>query len=357
MAGGGTGGHITPALAIADALRAARPELEIVMVGARRGIEARLLPTKAYRFHLLPAEPLYRDRPWRNLRWPVVVVRLLRAVRRVLRDEAPALVVGTGGYAAGPIVWQAARWHIPTAVHESNAFPGLATRWLGRGVSHVYLGYPEAQPRIRPGPRTRVMVTGNPVRAPRARPRDEARMALGLSAERPAVLIVGGSQGASALNRAVAGVLDDGGLASVSLIWCTGHAHHARWTRYAVGGRILVTPFLDPLDDAYAAADLAVSRSGAMITAELAAWGVPAVFVPFPGAARDHQTHNARAVAAAGGAVVLPESHLDARSLNQAVTDLLSRRDRLAAMAAVQRTRARPEATGEIVSNLLTLLS
>lgn len=357
VAGGGTGGHLTPALAIAEAVAAARPEIEVVMVGARRGIEARILPRKAFRFHLLPAEPLYRHHPWRNLRWPWIVFRLLGAVRRVLAEERPALVVGTGGYAAGPVVWRATRLGIPAAIHEANAFPGLATRWLARRVRHVYLGYPEAQAWIRAGPGTRVVVTGNPVRAPRARARGAARSALGLAPERATLLVVGGSQGSAAVNRAVACVLDAAGFAALNVIWCTGHAHHAALARYAVTGRVLVTPFLDPLDDAYAAADLAVARSGAMTTAELAAWGVPAVFVPLPGAARDHQLHNARAVANAGGAVVLPEAHLASRSLQTLVDDLLADPARLAAMAAVQRDRARPEATAEIVSNILTLLS
>ena len=355
IAGGGTGGHLTPALAVAEALREAG--WSVVLVGANRGIEARLLPARAFPYHLLPAEPLYRRQWWRNTRWPWLAWRLVRAADALLVGEAPHVVFGTGGYAAGPVVWRAARRGIPTAIHESNAFPGLATRLLARVARQVYLGFPEAASRLRPGAHTSVYVTGNPIRTPHPIPRAPARATLGLAVDRSTVLVTGGSQGARALNEALAALLDRGRLATANVIWCTGHAHHDQWARYAIPGRIVVTGFLDPLDHAYAAADLAVARAGALTCAELAAWGVPAVFVPLPTAAGQHQLHNARAAERAGVAVVVHESALGGSTLADTVEELLDAPEALARMAALQRARAHPQALAEVVSRISTLLA
>ena len=166
IAGGGTGGHLMPALALAQAFHAARPDLALLLVGAERGIEAQVLPRSPYPFRLLPLEPLYRRSWWRNLRWPIVGWRVWRAVDRLLTTERPDVVVGTGGYAAGPVVWRAQRRGIPTVLQEQNAFPGLATRWLARRARQVHLGFPEARSRVAPGRDTRVFTFGNPIRPP-----------------------------------------------------------------------------------------------------------------------------------------------------------------------------------------------
>ena len=151
IAGGGTGGHLMPAPAIAARLRAQRPDLEPVLVGAERGIEATLLPTRDFRYHLLPVEPIYRRQWWKNVRWPAVAWGLLRRLGGLFAEEQPVAVIGTGGYASGPAVWWAARRGIPTALQEQNAFPGVVTRLLSRRVRHVYLGLPEARSRLRFG--------------------------------------------------------------------------------------------------------------------------------------------------------------------------------------------------------------
>src|SRR5207247_170229 len=154
LAGGGTGGHLMPALALAQALREARPEVEPVLVGALRGIEAAVLPHHPFRFHLVPIEPIHRRAWWLNLRWPLVAWRSWRAVGRILAVERPAVVIGTGGYAAGPVVLRAQRAGIPTVVQEQNAFPGLTSRWLAGGARQVHLGFPDARAR-RTSPRSR----------------------------------------------------------------------------------------------------------------------------------------------------------------------------------------------------------
>ncbi|MGH7658206.1 MAG: UDP-N-acetylglucosamine--N-acetylmuramyl-(pentapeptide) pyrophosphoryl-undecaprenol N-acetylglucosamine transferase, partial [Gemmatimonadales bacterium] len=166
IAGGGTGGHLMPALAIAERIRALHPDIEPVLVGAVRGVEREILPKREFRFHLLPAEPIYRRQWWRNARWPMVFPRLMHEVRAVLDQERPAAALGTGGYAAGPLVWSAARRGIPCAIQEQNASPGIATRFLARRVSHMYLGVPEIRAALPPLPDTRLFDTGNPIVPP-----------------------------------------------------------------------------------------------------------------------------------------------------------------------------------------------
>jgi UDP-N-acetylglucosamine--N-acetylmuramyl-(pentapeptide) pyrophosphoryl-undecaprenol N-acetylglucosamine transferase len=356
IAGGGTGGHLMPALAIAETLRAMAPELEPVLVGAARGIEARILPTREFRFHLLPAEPIYRRTWWKNARWPFVAGRLLTRIARLYANERPVAVVGTGGYASGPVVWWAARRGIPTAIQEQNAYPGLATRWLARRVGHVYLGLPEAAALLRPGPGTRVIDTGNPIVPPDPSRRGAALARFGLNGSRPVLLVTGGSQGALAINQAVAAWLDSGGLGESRLLWVTGRSSFAEFLPYNAPPAVQVIDFVDPMADAYSVADLVVSRAGMITVAEVCAWGLPSVLVPLPTAAADHQTYNARAMAEAGAARFLPQSALVGQGLAAGLGGLLTDPAERAGMAAAARYRGRPDAAREIVSHLLTLV-
>jgi UDP-N-acetylglucosamine--N-acetylmuramyl-(pentapeptide) pyrophosphoryl-undecaprenol N-acetylglucosamine transferase len=344
-----------PALAIADAIEQHAPQLEPVLVGAVRGVEARLLPSRHFRFHLLPSEPIYRRTWWKNVRWPFVAGRLLREVRRVFDTERPAAVLGTGGYASGPVVWWAARHRVPTAVQEQNAYPGLATRWLSRRVRHVYLGLPEARRLLRLGPATEVFDTGNPIAPPTPNRRSSASAMFGLNGGRPVVLVTGGSQGAMALNQAVAGWLARGDSADLELIWITGRGTYDQFRRHQ-SPRVRVFDFLDPMGDAYAVADLVVSRAGMITVAELCAWGLPNILIPLPTAAADHQTHNARVLADAGASLLLPQVELSPERLASTVRGLLDSPTRLAQMAERARSRGRPNSAAEIVSKLLTLV-
>jgi UDP-N-acetylglucosamine--N-acetylmuramyl-(pentapeptide) pyrophosphoryl-undecaprenol N-acetylglucosamine transferase len=354
IAGGGTGGHLTPALAIADALREYDASLEPVLVGAVRGVEARILPTREYRFHLLPSEPIYRRAWWNNIKWPFVAGRLLREIGRLFDTEGPVAVLGTGGYASGPVVWWAARHGIPTAIQEQNAYPGLATRWLSRRVRHVYLGLPEARRLLRFGPQTQVFDTGNPIVPPSPERREAARAKFGLSSGRPVILVTGGSQGALALNLAVAGWLTDGGPGEAELIWVTGRGTYQQFERYQ-SPNVRVVDFLDPMADAYAVADLVVSRAGMITVAELCAWGLPSILIPLPTAAADHQSHNARVLADAGASYLLPQPELTAERLQNVTLHLLGDQSARSRMAQRARSRGRPHSAREIVSKLLTL--
>ena len=357
LAGGGTGGHLMPALALAQALRQARPDIEPVLVGAERGIEAHVLPRYPFRHHLLPLEPIYRRTWWNNVRSLLTAGRAWRAVGRVLEAEQPVIVIGTGGYAAGPVVWRAQRRGLPTVLQEQNAFPGLATRWLARRARQVHLGFPEARELLRVGPRTAVFALGNPIRAPEPGSRDAARDALGLAPERPTLLVFGGSQGARAINYAVAGALERSLLDEVNVIWGTGTAHVDALARYTVAGRVVVRGFFDRMAPVYRAADLVVARAGAMTVAELCAWGKPSILVPLPSAAADHQTRNAAALSAAGAAIHLSEERLTPYTLAYEVTTLVADRARLESLGTLARGRGHPDAAREIMSKILTLIA
>ena len=355
IAGGGTGGHLMPALAIADALRALHGDVEPVIVGAQRGVEAKLLPKRRYRFHLVQAEPLYRRQWWKNVKWPWLAFRLLRQCRAILDAERPAFVVGTGGYAAGPILFAALLRGIPVALQEQNAFPGMTTRLFARRARQIHLGFPEAQGYLKPGSRTTVYHLGNPITSPQASDRAIARDRLGIRADARVVLVVGGSQGARAINEAVASMIERNLWGETSVLWSVGSNLFESYRRYHHPPDRLVRPFWDPIAEAYAAADLVVARGGAMTTAELCAWGLPSVLIPLPTAAADHQTANARALDQAGVAIHLPESKLTPENLGGRIHYLLTDRDARMRMTAAARARGQPDAARQIAAELLKM--
>lgn len=345
-----------PALALAQALQDAGRGIEPLLAGAERGIEAQLLPRYPFRYELLPIEPIYRRTWWKNFRWLLIGTRVWRAVGRLLEVERPAVVIGTGGYAAGPVVWRAQHAGIPTVVVEENASPGLTTRWLARRARQVHLGFPEARERLRFGKRTAVFTLGNPVRPPEPGDRAAALAEFGLAPSRLTLLVFGGSQGARAINYAVAGALERRLLDQVNVLWGTGVAQEPALGRYGVGGRVVVRGFFDPMTAAYRAADLVVARAGAMTVAELCAWGKPSILIPLATSAGDHQTHNASALAAADAAIHLPEKQLTPYTLAEPVVTLATDPSRREALAARAKGRGHPNAAREIVSRILTLI-
>ena len=357
--GGGTGGHLMPALAIAEEMVRLDPSVRPFFVGSRRGVEAGVLPQRPWPYELLPLEPLWRRRWWRNFRLPYALFASLRAVRGIVRRERPALVVGTGGYVAGPVVWAAMNRGIPAVLQEQNAFPGLTTRRLARRARQVHLGFPEARARLSLGPATSVFDSGNPIPPPPAPlpAKQASKRKLGFPDDRPLVFVTGGSQGALPVNLAVAEALAARAFPdAVSLLWQCGAASFDRFSSLRAGGLVSVVPFVDPVADAYAAADLVVSRAGAMTLAGLSALGLPAILVPLPTAAAGHQLSNAQALAQAGAAVLLRQHELTGSTLAEALNTLLADSARMAGLATRMLARARPEAASTIASEALKVM-
>lgn len=359
FAGGGTGGHLYPALNIAAALERLEPETRCMFVGAQRGIEARVLPGRRYPFRLLPLHPIYRQRPWRNLRTLASLPAVFGGLRSIFRSFDPELVVGTGGYVAGPTLAYANRRGIPIALQEQNAQPGFTTRRLAPRADQLHLGYPEARDRLRVSSGTDVFAYGNPVAVPAPGGTDgfdwpEGRI----------LLVVGGSQGARGLNRALARDLErtrpedwpDG----VSVVWVAGRDHAAEVAAgvrdLPVADRVRVVPFIEGLGGQLDRVALALSRSGAMLVAELCAAGCPAVYVPLPTAAAGHQTANARALVEVGAAEMREQADLAPGEIWDLCRSLLADEERLASMARAAAARAHPDAAQDIARALLDLL-
>lgn len=366
FAGGGTGGHLYPALNIAAAMREIRPEIETIFVGARRGVEARVLPEKGVEHRLLPLLPIHRTRVWRNWKLPFAMTSTVVGLAALTLRTRPSLIVGTGGYASGPACGWGLLTGIPIALQEQNSYPGLTTRVLSRYAQQVHLGFPEAEEHLRPGKRTEIHYHGNPIQPPEPVDRAEARARFGLAADSTVVLVVGGSQGARAINQALAGALERVAAGdaerppSLEILWATGPSHISdirdRIEPLGVDDWVHPVGYINQMPAALASADVAISRAGAMGTAELLAWGIPSILVALPTAAADHQSHNARALDSFGAAIALPEPDTSPERLWRDVLALAGDDARRRAMAERARERARPDAAKHIARDLIQIV-
>jgi UDP-N-acetylglucosamine--N-acetylmuramyl-(pentapeptide) pyrophosphoryl-undecaprenol N-acetylglucosamine transferase len=354
IAGGGTGGHVTPAIAIGRALveRGHDPST-VHFVGSRRGIEARLVPAAGFSVTLLPGRGIQRRLTLENVGAVVGLVRALVAAAWLVARRCPHVVVSVGGYASAPCSIAAVVFRVPLVLAEQNAHPGAAHRLVARFARSCAVTFEGT-------PLPHAVVTGNPVRAEilaidRSSPsRDAARHTLGLPPDRAVVLAFGGSLGARRINTAVAGLADAWATRSdVAVRHVVGSRDWDDVSRTAPPSGDLVyqrVEFEDRMDVALTAADVAVCRAGASTIAELTVAGVPAIYVPFPAATGDHQTANARAVADAGGGVLVPDADLTAERLAKELDALVGHPDRLAAMSAAARALGRPDAADRVAA-------
>jgi UDP-N-acetylglucosamine--N-acetylmuramyl-(pentapeptide) pyrophosphoryl-undecaprenol N-acetylglucosamine transferase len=357
FAGGGTGGHLYPGLAIARTLVRLDPDVRPIFVGARRGIERTVLPASEFEHLLLDLHPLYRSKPWENWRTLRGAVSAWTALGDLVKREQPRLVVGTGGYAAGVALAYAVRHRIPIVQQAGDSHPGLTARAFKRWTREYYLAFPEAG-KVIGGDASRFIDTGAPIEPPPERRPDRAaaRRAWGFPEQGGHVLLVyGGSQGSLAINRVVAEWVKRGLPDGLHLIWMTGRASFAEFAPLEEE-RVRVREYLSPIAEAYAAADLALARAGAMTTSELFAWRIPGVLVPLPTAAADHQTANARALQAAGAAINLPQAELSADRLDSTIRSLLADPAAMARLAEGAAARARPHAADTIARRILALV-
>lgn len=361
FAGGGTGGHIYPALSIAAALSRQDPAAQFLFVGTGHGLEATLVPRAGYelrQIHLYGFERRISVRNLQNLLW---LTRSLWQVRRMIKDFAPDAAIGTGGYVCGPVLLQAALMGIPSLIQEQNALPGMTNRFLARFVDKIALGYAEAASRFSVKPE-KLAFTGNPVREDLLLPqRDEACKFFGLNPELPVVLITGGSQGARSINEAALTLHRRFAAENspVQLLHITGQTDYNNiihsLQNEGIGGRTenesrVLIPYVHEMPQALAAADLVISRAGAIGLAELSTRRLPAILVPYPYAAENHQEVNARTLEQKGAAVVIRDSELNGEILMSTVQRLLADRSGLASMAAAAAAFASVDSAGRIAS-------
>lgn len=358
VAGGGTGGHLFPGIAVVEELRRRFPELDVLFVGTERGIEARVLPQRNERFIALDVRPLMGKKGVDLARSLSVLPKSALHALACVRAFRPDVALGLGGYAAGPILLAAAAQRVPTALLEQNARVGLTNRVLAKTVGRAYLTFDETLPAFGAA---RGRVLGNPVRRAFVQAAHRAlHDPIGVEARARTVLVLGGSQGARSLNTHVPAALARAGVRAlgVRVVHQTGAAMVDEVAeRYrSLGVEASVVPFIDDVAAAYLDAALVVARAGATTLAELCAVGRASVLVPYPHAAEDHQMTNARALERAGAAIALAEADLSQVALADHVRTLLTHPERRRAMAEAARRRGRPDAAAAIVDDLLGFL-
>ena len=358
FAGGGTGGHLYPGIAVARALVRARPSIEPFFVGAQRGIERDVLPKTEFPHVLLDLHPLYRRAVWNNWKTAAGALSAWHRIGELVRRDPPALIVGTGGYAAGIMLAYGVVHRIPIVQQAGDSAPGLTARAFSRWSREIYLNFPEAAAALTPHHSGSLIDTGAPIEPPPSPMPDRrsARERWNLPAAGGHVLLVyGGSQGSLAINRVVAEWIDRGLPPDLFLIWGTGRATYDQF-KQCEGPSVRVRDYLSPVADAYAAADFALARAGAMTTAELFAWRIPPILVPLPTAAADHQTTNAVTLERAGAAIHIPQVQLTVERLDGTVRRLLENPAELQRLTEGAAARARPLAADEIARRILALL-
>lgn len=357
IAAGGTGGHLYPGIALAQAFAAQGRGDEIAFVGTRQGIEARVLPREGYALETIEVEGLAGRGLWAQAKALRCLPGAAWSARRVIQRFRPDVVVGIGGYVSGPVVMAASTSGSRRVLLEPNVIPGLTNRWLAPFADCVVVAFEASRPYFR---MARVEVLGTPVRPEVVRARD-TRQAVpegGRSGVHATLLIVGGSQGARTLNRAMVAALEDLKDLDLTYVHQTGEsdwaivrdAYHRRDTRAQV------EPYIEDMASVYRVADLAVSRAGGTTLSELTVVGLPAVLVPYPHATHGHQEQNARVLSEAGAAEVIRDDDLTGLTLAAAVRRLLSDRSRLAGMAKRSRAMGRPAAAEQVAARCRALV-
>ena len=319
IAGGGTGGHIFPAVAIGHAVQRLSPGAELLFVGAEDKMEMEKIPAEGFKIVGLPIAGFNRSHLWKNLSLPLKMVRSWMMARKILRDFRPQVVVGVGGYASFPVLNAAQGMNIPTLIQEQNSFAGKSNKILAKKASAVCVAYDRMNKFF---PKEKIVLTGNPVRSSIARSavsNSEGRAAFDIGGDGRVVLIVGGSLGAKSINEAVGAglrqLLDE----NVQVIWQTGklYVDTARQQAAPFGKRVTVFDFIRKMDDAYSAADIVISRAGALAIAELCIAAKPVIFVPYPFAAEDHQTSNAMALVQHNAAQIIRDADVRAELISK----------------------------------------
>lgn len=343
FAGGGTGGHLYPALAMADECR--DRGYAVRFVGTRDKIEATKVPQAGYPIEFIWISGFHRRLTLKNLTFPIKLLVSLWQSRSILKRHRPVAVVGTGGYVCGPILWWAVKLNIPVFVQEQNAVPGVTTRTLAGEADTVFLAYDAAAEYIRSA---RTLTLGNPVRDLRSNDTIAAARARFNLEDRPTIGVFGGSLGSRAINEGVAKEANQFG--AYNLIWQTGSLTYGAFSVHD-SDRIRVLPYIDDMRAFYRSLDIIICRAGAISLSEIALIGLPAVIIPLPGSAGNHQEHNARTLAEAGAAVMLAENELPAR-LATTVIDLMNDADRRLAMSQAALKFAKPDAVQAIVNEI-----
>lgn len=356
LSGGGTGGHIYPAVAVAEALKRKWGDgVEILFVGAERKMEMEKIPALGYRIVGLPIAGLQRRLDWHNIAVPFKMMKSVSKARRTVRDFGADVVVGFGGYASAPVLWAAQRLGVPTVIQEQNSFAGLTNKILAKGAQRICVAY-EGMERFFPG--EKIVLTGNPLRgrfSKQGADRNEALAHYGFTDKLPTLLVVGGSLGTRTLNNMMKNWIPaQHGEAPVQVIWQTGKYYEREMREFLEAhptGNIWQGAFINRMDYAYAAADLVISRSGACTVSELCLVAKPTLFVPSPNVAEDHQTKNAMALVEKGAARIVRDADAVEKAMPLAI-ELIGRKEELRTLEENIERLAIPDSADRIVREI-----
>lgn len=350
LSGGGTGGHIYPAIAIADELKRRQPNAEFLFVGAQGKMEMEKVPQAGYPIQGLWISGLQRKQLWKNLLLPAKLVSSLWKAQRILKQFKPHVAIGTGGYASGPLMEMAARADIPYLLHEGNSLAGVANRLLAPYATTICTAYDGME---RFFPKDKIVKTGNPVRANLValkEDRNEAAAHFGLDARKKTILVVGGSLGARRINQLIAKERDFFTAKGWQVLWQCGSFYIEDYKQYN-SEAVKVLPFIDRMDLAYTLADVIISRAGCGLISELCLVGKPVLFIPSPNVAEDHQTKNAQALIDKDAALMLVESELDT-AFEKVFSNLMDSEDTQKKLGTNLKQLAMPQATQHIVDEV-----
>lgn len=355
LSGGGTGGHIYPAIAIANELKSRFPDAEILFVGASNKMEMQKVPQSGYPIKGLWIAGIQRKFTFDNALFPIKLLDSLLKSRTIIRHFKPDVVIGTGGFASGPLLRVAGIAGIPTVLQEQNSFPGITNKWLSKKASKICVAYENLEKFF---PKNKIVLTGNPVRQDLTgfkEKRAEAIAFYKLDTEKKTVLVLGGSLGARRINQLIAKELVNFSSQNVQLIWQCGKLYHEQYMQFNNEPNVQILPFIERMDLAYAAADVIISRAGASSVSELCLVGKPTLFIPSPNVAEDHQTKNANAIVDKEGALLIKESELDTQ-FTAIINSLLNDEELQKKLSTNMLQLAKPNATKDIVDEIVKLI-
>lgn len=360
ISGGGTGGHIFPAISIANGIRATIPDANILFVGAKGRMEMEKVPQAGYPIEGLWISGLQRKLDLKNLSFPFKLLSSLIKAQKIINRFKPDVVIGTGGYASGPLLYVASKKKIPTLILEQNSYPGITNKLLGKSVSKVCVAYDGMEKYF---PKKKIIVTGSPIRKEINElkvTREEGIEYFNLNRDKTTLLIIGGSQGAQKINEVIGERLNELVGENIQLIWQTGKYSYDTVKDYAEQSpkrnSINVVDFISRMDLAYAAADLIISRAGAIAIAEIVAVDKPAIFIPLPSAAEDHQTKNAMALVKGHAAILIKESEASENLIPEIKKLMEFESNRLVMVQNLKRFK-HPDATENIVNQIMEMIT
>ena len=354
ISGGGTGGHIYPAIAIANELKLRYPEAKFLFVGAKDKMEMEKVPQAGYEIKGLWISGIQRKLTLKNLSFPFKLISSLWKAGRIIRKFKPTIAIGTGGFASGPTLMVANRKGIPTLIQEQNSFPGITNKLLSKKAASICVAYDHLE---RFFPKDKIIKTGNPVRQDLLsihHKTEEAKAFFKLAKNKKTILVLGGSLGARRINQLIEAELDFFKNQEVQIIWQCGKLYVDEYQKYSEKNNVQVHQFLNRMDLAYAAADVIISRAGASSVSELCIVGKPTIFIPSPNVAEDHQTKNAKSIADKHGAILLKESELETFSI--VFETLMKDKGKQQSLAENIKGMALPNATSHIVNEIEKLI-